>query len=261
MASSNKNTADNGGCTYPAVVICIDIDRSDDDAKPAASEIDPLAVTTVANSRAGLRNRSGLNFATQANTAVINLCNDFLLDAMEVNATPQVHQRHRKRAGDSTELASKKVCPDAYVIDGIDTNTSSLPNTGSEEDPSTRYRQVLGPLRMKFVESFSSMRHVNESGVPIGKLDVNALYKELLEFQINLPVEFSSAIFVRSVESRLDLVRAMITGTFLWMKPFGLAIRPICSRTYQVSHVAGNTFRQGRRVHHTRTDVSFSTFG
>lgn len=42
---------------------------------------------------------------------------------------------------------------------------------------------------------------------------MKALYMEFLTFQLNLPVTASSSIFVRVSESRLDLIRALITGT------------------------------------------------
>jgi hypothetical protein len=85
--------------------------------------------------------------------------------------------------------------------------------------PSVKYRQELGPIRFDFVDSFKGQhayfRQAQGQQPAIGTLQTNKLYKELLEYKLNLPIELSSSIFVRVCESRMDLIRALITGTYL----------------------------------------------
>ena len=82
------------------------------------------------------------------------------------------------------------------------------------------YRKALGPLRMQFVDNNAFPRGHTFQSQPQSLRGCSSnphrtarkIYRELNEYQLNLPVERQSAIFVRALEHRVDLVRAMITG-------------------------------------------------
>jgi len=73
------------------------------------------------------------------------------------------------------------------------------------------YKSALGPLRMEFVSEFQSP-HAFANDRRSSTFETQRVYQELLEYKINLPVQTSSSIFVRVQESRLDLLRILITG-------------------------------------------------
>lgn len=91
---------------------------------------------------------------------------------------------------------------DAIVID----QTKKREELSEEE----KYRHAVGPTRMAFIETWTSAHHFGSS-TPSHRLP-RTLYNELLEFQLNLPISKNSSIFIRAQESRLDLLRCMITG-------------------------------------------------
>jgi hypothetical protein len=53
----------------------------------------------------------------------------------------------------------------------------------------------------------------NSAAAAVSRSDPKVLYPEFLAYQLNLPVTRSSSILVRVQETRLDLLRALITGT------------------------------------------------
>ena len=76
--------------------------------------------------------------------------------------------------------------------------------------PRQQYADVLGPLRFQFVtelrhHSFSEKRRPK-------RMDIRKVFRELSGYSQNLPLDYASTIFVRSVEGRIDLVRALIVG-------------------------------------------------
>ena len=91
--------------------------------------------------------------------------------------------------------------------DAIDVDDVAICN-----DPSSVYRRLLGPLRFDFIDSFRHHNFLNEPQAPSMQKLMPKLYKELLEYRLNLPSEISGSIFVRALESRMDIVRALITG-------------------------------------------------
>jgi hypothetical protein len=125
-----------------------------------------------------------------------------------------------------SDVARAAVAPeDVVVIDGDDAasgraggkrrkTTGQQTTPGKGVDPEAEYFRVLGPLRMKFIESFTtrhSYAHIGSSTVH-PKFDMNRTYKELMEYQLNLPVQLSSSIFVRALEGQINTIRVMITG-------------------------------------------------
>jgi len=80
---------------------------------------------------------------------------------------------------------------------------------GQRSDPNL-YRATLGPLRFSACEamanhSFAAHRQSN-------KPSMRALFQELSSYKNALPVEWGSSIFVRALESRVDVLRALIIG-------------------------------------------------
>lgn len=77
-------------------------------------------------------------------------------------------------------------------------------------DPREFYRQALRPLRFEVVEKLDLHTFANQAK-PV-KLNTRRLFRELTTYKSALPIEYGSSIFVRAVESRLDLLRVLITG-------------------------------------------------
>lgn len=73
-----------------------------------------------------------------------------------------------------------------------------------------KYRHAVGPTRMGFVSSWQPAHHFANSR-PSARLP-KTLYAELLEYKLNLPISKNSSIFIRAQDSRMDLLRCMITG-------------------------------------------------
>ncbi|GKY90352.1 hypothetical protein MPSEU_000009200 [Mayamaea pseudoterrestris] len=101
-------------------------------------------------------------------------------------------------------VARATTCLDAIDVDAIYINEII--------DPSASYRRILGPLRFDYIDSFRHHSFVNEKQSPNMQKLMPKLYKELLEYRLNLPSEVTGSIFVRACESRMDIIRAVITG-------------------------------------------------
>lgn len=80
----------------------------------------------------------------------------------------------------------------------------------SQEQLEANYKQQLRKVpRVDFVECLGHHHfasHRSYTG------DSRRLYRELMSYQQALPVEYSSSIFVRVMENRIDLLRALIIG-------------------------------------------------
>ncbi|GFH62015.1 hypothetical protein CTEN210_18491 [Chaetoceros tenuissimus] len=80
----------------------------------------------------------------------------------------------------------------------------------SQEQMEANYKQQLRKVpRLDFVECLGHHHfaaHRSYAG------DSRRLYIELMSYQQALPVEYSSSIFVRVMENRIDLLRAVIIG-------------------------------------------------
>ena len=77
-------------------------------------------------------------------------------------------------------------------------------------DPHEHYRKALGPFRFEFVDKLN--HHHFQSRPKPARLDARKMFQELSAYKTGLPIEYGSSIFVRAVEDRLDLLRAMILG-------------------------------------------------
>mmetsp|Transcript_9187 Transcript_9187/g.13412 ORF Transcript_9187/g.13412 Transcript_9187/m.13412 type:complete len:553 (-) Transcript_9187:83-1741(-) len=77
-------------------------------------------------------------------------------------------------------------------------------------DPHEYYREALRPLRFELVPGLKG--HAFEKCSQNSRLDLKKIFRELTAYKTALPIEFGSSVFVRAVESRLDLLRACITG-------------------------------------------------
>lgn len=94
--------------------------------------------------------------------------------------------------------------------DGKNNGIQSRSVVAIQEDPLIHYRKTLSPLRFDFCESLQG--HSFSKHPQSTKLNMRTLFQELVAFKSALPVEFGSSIFVRAVEGRLDLLRALIIG-------------------------------------------------
>jgi len=77
-------------------------------------------------------------------------------------------------------------------------------------DPHEHYRKALGPFRFEFVDKLD--HHRFQSRPKSARLDARKMFQELSAYKTGLPIEYGSSIFVRAVEDRLDLLRALVLG-------------------------------------------------
>ena len=141
--------------------------------------------------------------------------------ATEAFASPKKRRGSRsgtRSASSASKLKKTKIPEDADAIDvdGDQKPASFVDESTKNNQPD--YRQILGPLRMSFIDSFTS-KHAFENpatGPHVtstrSKTNLQLLYKELVEYQLNLPVDKHSAIYCRALESDLSRLRVMLTG-------------------------------------------------
>mmetsp|Transcript_9643 Transcript_9643/g.20763 ORF Transcript_9643/g.20763 Transcript_9643/m.20763 type:complete len:252 (+) Transcript_9643:622-1377(+) len=149
--------------------------------------------------------------AAPSEDSIVNLCDE----AGEARANHHAASRKKKRP--------KAPPPPSGTADAIAIDVA-VPGGGGRADtpsPQAKYREALGPYRMGYVAEFLNPAHVlldAQAPVVPGRnatrqlKDRQKFHKELLEYQLNLPIELSSSIFVRACEANTDLLRAMITG-------------------------------------------------
>jgi len=77
---------------------------------------------------------------------------------------------------------------------------------------SERYQSILGPLRFQTVDSLPNHLFLRNAPTAPPGLNMRLLFKELTAYRTALPVEYGSACFCRVIDSRLDMLRVMITG-------------------------------------------------
>lgn len=142
----------------------------------------------------------GFAFVNSSSSEMIDLCDDdddeFVSESNKGSGRRRKNQNTKKPRYDERK-------DDAVVLDQV--REEDL----SEDDV---YRQAVGPHRFSFISSWTSAHQfaATKSSHRIPK----TLYNELLEFQLNLPIAKNSSIFIRVDESRLDLLRCLITGPF-----------------------------------------------
>ncbi len=95
-------------------------------------------------------------------------------------------------------------------IDTSNNNGIIHTTTAANDDAPTTYRKALSPLLFDFCESLQI--HCFYTKPQSNKLNMRTLFQELSTFKSSLPLEYGSSIFVRAVEGRLDLLRALIIG-------------------------------------------------
>ena len=129
-------------------------------------------------------------------------------------------------------------------------------NPDDDEAKEMRYRQALGPVRMEFVtldqwpspHAFLGPKQQQTQQVttkPMEPATRRMLYKELVEYQLNLPVHWSSSIFCRVLEARSDLLRVLITGALV-----SLAFAMMCCDVvFCARHLIFHTVSQQHNVH------------
>ncbi|KAG7360473.1 ubiquitin-conjugating enzyme [Nitzschia inconspicua] len=142
--------------------------------------------------------------------------NDGLLEVWgAATSITQIGSRKKRRKQNHSTSAA--------LVDAIDmTRGTAVPNQTPIERQFAAYKQHLGPLRMEFLSgtdgdeflkthAFSHMSSPkNSSKVQTSK--IRQLHRELVQYALDLPATPQGSIFVRANESRLDLVRVLITG-------------------------------------------------
>jgi hypothetical protein len=140
-------------------------------------------------------------------------------------ASPPGGGRRQTRAMAAAKAAAVASRTVIEVDDDDDDGSGGVAARGErrspEMSPAASYLQTLGPMRMDFVSgdgggsgelkfhSFNAMPTPHRGGTNMSKLR-----KEILEYMLNLPVAKQGSIFVRVGESRVDMVRALITGEY-----------------------------------------------
>jgi hypothetical protein len=140
-------------------------------------------------------------------------------------ATPLTQLVRRKKRKQSPSVAP---APDA--VDAIDMTSGSSPKAQTfEEQRFAAYKQNLGPHRMEFLsdtdgeeflKSHTFAKTINNNDKykktsRVQLIKIRKLHRELVQYALDLPATPQGSIFVRVDESRLDLVRALITGKAL----------------------------------------------
>ena len=87
---------------------------------------------------------------------------------------------------------------------------ATTPTDAIDDAPTHLYRKTLSPLLFDFSDSLQG--HYFSTKPQSNKLNIRTLFQELSTFKSSLPLEYGSSIFVRAVEGRLDLLRALIIG-------------------------------------------------
>mmetsp|Transcript_6926 Transcript_6926/g.16503 ORF Transcript_6926/g.16503 Transcript_6926/m.16503 type:complete len:568 (-) Transcript_6926:195-1898(-) len=77
---------------------------------------------------------------------------------------------------------------------------------------SERYQSILGPLRFETVDSLSNHYFLRTAPTAPSGFNMRLRWKELCMFKAALPIEYGSSCFCRVIDSRLDMLRVMITG-------------------------------------------------
>ena len=156
-------------------------------------------------------------------SATIDLCNDndedtlgaiMLVDSASSAPSSILNERHRKKKRRQM-LGATTATTEIMTSDFVRPVDRNGRVDDDDDVNETRYRQALGPVRMEFLSgdwpgkaphAFAKERSQSSSS------NRRALAHELVEYQLNLPVHWSSSIFCRVVEARSDLLRVLITG-------------------------------------------------
>ena len=85
-------------------------------------------------------------------------------------------------------------------------------------DHNSHYRRSLRPFAFQFVEDLpnhyfaKTTKNYSSDSHTMSSTQRKRILRELTTYQTTLPIEYGSSIFVRTMESRMDLLRVMISG-------------------------------------------------
>ncbi|KAL3921596.1 MAG: hypothetical protein SGILL_002668 [Bacillariaceae sp.] len=187
------------------------VDLSADDAKPAASP-------SAAASTSGFVDLSTANGSSVSKPAAAAASDDGILEVWGSDTPLHVPSSRQRKKRKPNPNAASMANVEAIDMTG-DVSVASLKQT-PEEKLLAEYKQTLGPLRMEFVSEQNADAFLkthtystkNGSGTSMGQIKTRKWHRELVQYAINLPITPQGSVFVRVHESRLDLVRTMITG-------------------------------------------------
>ena len=109
----------------------------------------------------------------------------------------------------SKAKASGHICI-SLLDDDNDVDCDIMGVTTLTEEESKIYKVELGPIRFEIVECLKNHSYGNH--MQGSNFNTRKVFKELTSYTTTLPVEHGSSIFVRAIDGRLDLLRALITG-------------------------------------------------
>lgn len=96
------------------------------------------------------------------------------------------------------------------LLDDDDEDGDILAVTSLQEEETKVLKSTLNSLRFEIVDELPS--HAFAAQPQKAGFDMRKVFKELISYTTTLPLEHGSSIFVRAMNGRLDLLRAMITG-------------------------------------------------
>jgi len=200
-----QNSASNA--TEQPDFILIDL-TSDNEMEQTPSKLPAAAAAAAtATSATSPSAQEVIDLSKESSTAL-----DLHYQKYASSITNSLSKKKRKRDSSSREKGATQSPADAIDIDAITTTSSTTNTSKTPSDASVdSYKQLLGPLRMDFIADFQPS-HFYKDMPQNPTLKTHKLFPELLEYKLNLPVQPSSSIFVRAMESRLDLLRIAITG-------------------------------------------------
>lgn len=96
------------------------------------------------------------------------------------------------------------------VTPGLMIRTSQGVNdANNNQSAASLYKKVMSAFSFDVCDTMANHAFLS---VPASNLSTRALFRELSQLSRNLPCEYGSSIFVRALEGRMDLLRALIIG-------------------------------------------------
>ena len=96
------------------------------------------------------------------------------------------------------------------LLDDNDCDGDIMAVSSISEEEAKVYKRKLGSLRFGLVDHLPG--HAFAGTRQPASFNTRKIFKELTSYATTLPVEHGSSVFVRAVDGRLDLIRALITG-------------------------------------------------
>jgi ubiquitin-protein ligase len=134
--------------------------------------------------------------------------------AQNVSFTSKVSKNASKKQPEDVVLAKRVLLVREEVNKAASKAVVEHDDYLSVMDHHQHYRKALRPFAFEFVESFQGQHSYAQKAKSSSTNSARskALLRELLTYKTALPIEYGSSIFVRAMESRMDLLRVLILG-------------------------------------------------